>query len=96
MSVLSISYDLYKEPGRAYEELIGAIKEFPWCHPSESVWFVETNMEPGEFLEYLKPYLYQSDKVLVMAVADGSAWAGGGLQLAVGNWFHDHLHTVPV
>ncbi len=76
MGLLAISYDLYKEPGRAYKELFKAIQSFPSsCHALESAWFVATNKTPQQAFDVLRPHLHRHDKVLITPVAQvGQAW----------------------
>lgn len=92
MSILSISYDLYKEAGRGYEELIEAIKGFAWCHVTESTWFVETTLSPKEMYEHLDPHLHAKDKVIITPVPPGSWWSQG-LSKEVCDWLHEKLKT---
>jgi hypothetical protein len=94
MPVLSIQYDLYKEPGRVYDELIEAIKAYgSWCHPTESSWLIQTSSMPKEVFEYLKPHLHAKDKLLVSPVALDAGWWAGGLPDKVMEWLRTSLST---
>jgi hypothetical protein len=90
MPVLSVSYDLFKEPSRAYEELFAAIEVFPWCRPTESTYYVETTKSPKELYEHLKPYLHAKDKIIISPVRPGSWWSQG-LPKAVLDWLRAKL-----
>jgi hypothetical protein len=90
MPVLSISYDLRKEPGRVYQGLIAAIKTFAWCHPTESTWYVETSLDPKEMHHRLKPHLHTYDKVVISPVVKGSWWSQG-LRQDVLDWLKAKL-----
>jgi hypothetical protein len=92
MSVLAIDYDLYKESGRVYEGLISKIKAFPWCHPTESCWYIRTSLEPKQVYEQLAPSLHRRDKVLISPVA-GGVWWSQGLPADVLAWLHGSLDS---
>lgn len=93
MSVLVITYDLYEEPGRSYEDLSEAIQVYPWCCPTESTWYVQTELTPEEFYERLTPHLHQHDKVLISRVISGEWWSRGMSQ-AVLKWLHGKLSPI--
>jgi hypothetical protein len=89
MAILSISYDLYKEPGRAYDDLISTIKNFrSWCHAAESAWFVDTNLSPSEVYQKLSPHLHQHDKVIVTYASLSRGWCGQGMSKPITDWLH--------
>ncbi len=90
MAVLSVSYDLYRESGDAYDKLIAAIKKFAWCHPVESTWYVKTTMAPDRFYSYLRPHLHVRDKVII-SVIDPSCWWSQGLTDDVLEWLHSSM-----
>lgn len=91
MNVLAISYDLYKEPSRAYQELVDALKAFPsWCHPTESTWYVATDLTPEQMYNNLVPHLHRWDKVIISPVVKG-AWWSQGLPKDVLDWLHATL-----
>ena len=73
-----------------YEEVIAAIKRFPWCHPTESTWFVQTTLSPKGLYQRLKPHLHAKDKVIITPVPPGSWWSQG-LSEAVREWLHAKL-----
>lgn len=93
MAVLSISYDLYKEPGRAYEELIKAIQasSSAWTHALESTWYVDTSLTPEKMLAHLKPHLHARDKVVITPVAINKGWWSQGLSEEMLEWFRSEL-----
>jgi hypothetical protein len=87
MPVLSVQYDLYKEPGRVYAELIDSLEEFPaWCRPTESSWLIETDLTPQQVVVHLKPHLHKMDKLLVVPVAPDQGWRSWGLSEEVAEW----------
>jgi hypothetical protein len=90
MPVLSVSYDLFKEPSRVYDKLFAAIKRFPWCHPTESTWYVESVKAPKELYQYLKPYLHAKDKIIISPVVPDNWWSQG-LPKDVIDWLHSKL-----
>ncbi len=94
MRVLSIQYDLYKEPGRVYKGLIEAIKAIgAWCHPTESAWFVQTTKTPEQVIAALKPRLHAKDKVVVTPVALDQGWWTIGLSKEVLDWLRGGLQS---
>ncbi|MCI0463360.1 MAG: hypothetical protein L0Z62_40965 [Gemmataceae bacterium] len=94
MPVLSISYDLHKEPRRGYEKLYEAIRKFPaYCRPLESTWFVRTGWNARQVFEYLKPHLHAKDKVCISPVGVGENWWSRGLSEKVLAWLHQNLDT---
>jgi hypothetical protein len=97
MAVISISYDLHKEPWRAYTVLIDAIKRFGvWAHPVESTWFVETNLSPQQVFDYLKPCLHARDKVIITPIATCDGWWSQGMSQEVLNWFRTEMNSSEV
>lgn len=95
MPVLSIEYDLHEEPGRVYNELIKAIKEFPWCRKTKSSWLIRTSLTPDDVRDHLKPHLHRGDKLFVMRVKTPAVWSSMNLPDDVVRWLHKHLQTSP-
>jgi hypothetical protein len=93
--VLSINYDLYKEPSRQYEKLIAVIKQFAWCHVSESTWLIATELSSHEVRRRLDSQLHPRDKVFIAPVTPGE-WSSRGMSQEILAWLHEQLHTVPV
>ncbi len=92
MAILCVSYDLYKEPGRAYDKLITVIKSFnSWCHPVESTWYVDTSLSPADLLAQLKPQLHSKDKIIITPVTVNGGWATQGLSEDVLVWIKQRL-----
>ncbi len=92
MSVLTISYDLHKEPSRQYVELEKALKAAgAWCHALESTWYVKTALQPRQMVAYLKPYLHAQDKIAVTPVALDRGWWTQGLSKEVLDWLREAL-----
>jgi hypothetical protein len=93
MGIMSISYDLYREPSRAYASLEKAIKAAgPWCHPTESTWMVLTEMGAQAMHNHLKPHLHVHDKVLITPVPCPAYWWSQGLRPDVLEWLHATLN----
>jgi hypothetical protein len=91
---LSVQYDLYKESGRVYKELMDAIKALgPWCHALESLWLVKTAASPREVVKHLTPHLHKKDKVLVTPVELDEGWWSQGLTKPVLDWLRSNLNT---
>src|SRR5690242_16873117 len=96
MPVMSLNYDLFKEPGRVYKELIAAIEALPdWCHPLESSWLVVADMTPEELRAYLHPHLHARDKVLIFTVRTPTDWASRNMPDDVIRWLHKYFKTQP-
>jgi hypothetical protein len=92
MPILSISYDLHKEPSRVYTRLIEAIKSSgSWCKASESVWLVNTTREAKAMYDLLKPHLHVKDRVLVTRVTVHGGWWTQGQPQDVLNWLRASL-----
>lgn len=65
MSVLLISYDL-KKPGRNYEPLYKAIKEYNYCQVLDSAWLIDTTETTGQVRDSLKGSVDANDEVFVV------------------------------
>ncbi len=75
MPVLSVSYDLFKEPSCAYGNVIKAIKTpGSWCRVGESHWLVKTAMSPTQFRQALQPHLHPKDKLMVFTIKTSANW----------------------
>jgi hypothetical protein len=64
-----VAYDL-KTPNDTpenYERIIGAIKSKfdSWCRIEQSVWLVDTGLDPAPVRELLKPYMHTGDVLYV-------------------------------
>jgi len=83
MAVFCISYDL--KSGN-YESLKEAIQTYGvWWHQAESNWFIQSNQSAKQILEYLRNYIGQNDKLMVIQV-QRSWWATGHTDEEY-NWF---------
>lgn len=94
MPVLSISYDLHKEPSRAYALLEARLKQFKmYCRPTESSWFIYTAsvVSPQKVYDYLKPVLQVKDKIVITPVLINSGFWTQGLSAADLNWLRAAL-----
>lgn len=74
MAVYCISYDL---KSNSYDSLIEAIKTYGfWWHQSESTWFIESDQQAKQILEYLRNFIGNGDKLIVIQVKE-HWWAVG-------------------
>ncbi|MCG4273893.1 hypothetical protein [Acetobacter senegalensis] len=65
MAVYMISYDIKVKDSFEYQPLYEAIKGISgtWCHPLESVWFVDTTtLSADDIMKKLRPLLTIRDK----------------------------------
>ncbi len=89
MNVLSVNYDLHKEPSRVYAQLEKALTAFAgWCRPTESSWLIKTVGGPEQMYQYLKPYLHARDKITITKVDLKGGWWSQGLSPEVLKWLH--------
>ena len=89
MPVLSVSYDLHKEPSRAYAKLEKALQAFKvYCRPTESSWFIYTPnyASPQEVYNYLKPCLHPKDKIVITPVMLTGGWWTQGMPPQTLTW----------
>lgn len=65
MAVFIVTYDL-KKPGKDYDNLIRAIKDFgSYCHCQGSVWFIDYNWTAGQVRDDLKQHMDSNDELFV-------------------------------
>jgi hypothetical protein len=84
--ILLITYDLHT-PERDYNDVISKIKSFgSWAHPEESVWLVDTTLQPADCRDRLKQMTEEATYFIVGLRRDWSSW---GLASAVANWLKD-------
>lgn len=65
MSVLVVSYDLRK-PGRNYDGLYEALKQWDRCHALESFWLLDTKDDPASVRDILSKEIDAGDQLYVM------------------------------
>ena len=86
-----ITYDLRK-PGRDYSDLYDAIKSYgAWAHPLESVWFVDTQTDPGGVRDHLQQCIDSNDMLFVCRLVQH--WASFNLSGEVIKWFKADSRT---
>ena len=86
MATFSITYDL-RNPGRDYDKVISKIKLLGngnWCRPTESAWFIKSNLSAGAIRDAIASVTDSNDKIMVHSVA--SKWASNNLDPAVNSW----------
>lgn len=97
MAVYMISYDIKVKDSFEYEPLYKAIKEISgsWCHPLESVWFVDTTTFNGDgIMEILRPFLAFGDKGGDTIIIRRCLKEGGGIYSKEAiNWILDDRRT---
>lgn len=72
--VLIVTYDLHN-PGRDYEDVIKTIKTATsWAHPQGSVWLLDTNLQPSDWVEKLKKAGDPNDEYFVSRLAHNCSW----------------------
>ena len=87
MPILAMSYELYCEPGREYEDLFKAIGNFPdRFHALESMWIIATPKSPREVFKILEPHLHNKDKVLITPLDLDAGCYSPPLPQEVLNW----------
>lgn len=87
MSVYLVTYDLNK-PGQSYDELLGAIKDFPWAKLSESSYAISSHLSAEGVFRKLKPFTDDSDTLYVVTLT--VPYAGYGPN-AVNEWLDANL-----
>lgn len=59
------------EDGGFYVNFFNRIKSFPfWARPLKSVWLIKTSSSRGQIMEYLKPTVAFTDKLLIIQVTN--------------------------
>lgn len=83
-----IIYDLC-EPGRDYDSLINAIKQYSrWGKISESAWAVVTFSNSVQIRDNLKQYMDKNDMLMVIQSGRNAAWT---LASASDQWLKENL-----
>lgn len=84
MAVYMITYDIKVKDSFEYQPLYEAIKGISgcWCHPVESVWFVDTvRFSATDIMNKLKPFLtlrnHNGDRILINRCTESNS-----------GWFH--------
>lgn len=75
MTSMIIEYDL-RTPGRNYDELYKAIKNFSeWARITESTWFVKTSESCVQVRDKLLAHMDGNDRIFVAALTGVAAWS---------------------
>lgn len=83
-----VSYDLC-QPGRNYEELYVALKNFyNWGKLTESTWAVVSQLTAVEIRDLLMRYIDSNDRLIVVKGGQSAAW---NKMLANNQWLIDNL-----
>ena len=91
MKTYLITYELiYGDEYQSTINLIRKIQAFSlWAHPLKNVWLVKTDSDRAAIYNYLRPYLYPADKILIMSVTDD--WISFNLSKDVVDWMQGGL-----
>ncbi len=87
MTVLLITYDLNK-PGKDYDDLLKAIRNYSWARLSESSYAIKTEQTPQQVFDKLRPYLDQNDNIYIINLK--KPYAGFGPK-DVNEWLDNNL-----
>ena len=88
MSSKIIEYDL-RQPGRNYDELYDAIKEYStWAHITESTWFINTDETCVQVRDKLMKLMDNNDSLFVGELRGIAAWNN---TLCDSQYLKDHL-----
>lgn len=87
MAVLLVTYDL-NTPGKNYEDVLKAIKNYAWAQLSESSYAINTYDSPQQIFDKLKPLLDKNDNLYVIPLK--KPYAGFGPK-AVNDWLNTNL-----
>ena len=74
MSSKIVEYDL-RAPGRDYESLYKAIKEYEaWAHITESTWYIKTDSTCKQVRDKLLAVMDENDRLFVGELTGEAAW----------------------
>ena len=80
MPIILVTYDL-KKPGKDYQPLYDYIKgTYTWCKGLESVWLLDTAVEPGKIRDDLRGLVDSNDKIFVATLK--GKWASSNYYCA--------------
>lgn len=68
-----VSYDLNR-PGKAYPELLEAIRPYPHAKVSDSCWVVGTPKSASAVYDELRAHVDANDTLFVGTLAHGAKW----------------------
>lgn len=75
MISMIIEYDL-RTPGRNYDELYKAIKNFSeWARITESTWFIKTSDSCVQVRDKLLAHMDGNDRIFVAELTGTAAWS---------------------
>lgn len=86
MSIFIVSYDL-RAPGRNYESLYKALRQFAFAKPLESFWLIEANLKAAQLRDSLKAHIDKNDGIVVIEFTAGADWATYGIGADVIEWW---------
>jgi hypothetical protein len=90
MKTFLISYDLINKTVFDYSKLIGYIKSFSgWAKPLESVWLIQSDLDPMDIVNQIRSVTSTNDKILVVEVTN--IWASFNLSKDVNDWMQQGL-----
>ena len=91
MHTILIGYDVHPAEGRAYDELVTAIRSLGvWWHHLETIWIVKSNQSPAAIRDQLKSHVGADDQLLVINISgDTAEWFG--VNDAGSAWLTNHV-----
>lgn len=82
--ILLVAYDLH-QPGRDYDKIAAVLqKADSWAHPQGSVWFLDTTVEPSDWVDRLKAAGDPNDEYFVCRLRQH--WASFRMDKEVVDW----------
>ncbi len=77
MKTLMVGYNL-NGAGRSYDDFTKALRDLgDWWHHLDNTWLIRTESTPTEARDVLKPFIGDTDEILIVEVtAAPSAWSG--------------------
>lgn len=67
MAIYAVSYDLRK-PGRNYDDLYKALRQYVHCHMLESYWYVDSTDSASTIRDALSQHIDSNDQLMVHRV----------------------------
>ncbi|MBN8843447.1 MAG: hypothetical protein J0H88_09380 [Sphingomonadales bacterium] len=86
MAIFIISYDL-RAPGRNYDGLHKALRDYAFAKPLESFWLIESTASAGAIRNTLKAHIDKNDRLVVIEFTTNAGWATFGIQEDVMAWW---------
>lgn len=89
--VLIVTYDLH-QPGRDYSKVEKVLKSAgSWAHPQGSVWFLDTTINPSDWVDRLKAAGDPNDEYFVARMHQ--RWAARNMGQEVADWLKSPSRT---